>query len=135
MARLKFLMCGIAITVPLLFAAAPASAAPTTGRTCYDAIATNWPASSQSWARAIVWRESNNTPSAANARSTARGCFQLMMSIHAKRFYAVGCTPQQWSDPDCNVKAALTLFKSSGTAPWRLGPVRRSAHSSRYRRH
>jgi hypothetical protein len=38
---------------------------------CYQAIDRHWPASSRQWARDIVWRESRNTPTAANPRSIA----------------------------------------------------------------
>ncbi len=33
---------------------------------------------------------------------------------------AVGCTPAQWADPDCNVKAMLHLYREAGTSPWSL---------------
>ena len=72
------------------------------------------------WARDIVWRESRNTPTAANPRSTARGCGQMLLSLHGWRFTAVGCTPAQWADPDCNVKAMLHLYREAGTSPWSL---------------
>ena len=87
---------------------------------CYESIAKIWPVGMQAWARSIVWRESRNTPTAANPVSSARGCWQLLMSLHAKRFYAVGCTPAQWSNPDCNSKVAYSLYKIAGTSPWRL---------------
>ena len=106
-----------------------------TARTCNDAIATHWPASSQAWARSIVWREAGNQPGAANRSSSARGCWQLLMSLHAKRFYSVGCTPAQWADPDCNTKVALQLFRSSGTRPWALPgkKVYRKSYRKSYR--
>lgn len=70
-------------------------------------------------ARKIIHRESRNNPSAANPRSSARGCFQLMHSVHAHRYTAVGCSPSQWSDPVCNVKAADHLYRAAGWSPWR----------------
>jgi len=87
---------------------------------CYQAIDKHWPASSRAWARQIVWRESRNIPSAANPRSTARGCGQLLLSLHSNRYYKVGCTPSQWANPDCNIKAMLDLYKTNGTQPWKL---------------
>lgn len=87
---------------------------------CYTAISKHWPANLHAWGRSIVWRESRNTPSAANRSSTARGCWQMLMSLHAKRFYAVGCTPAQWANPDCNSKAAYHLYKAAGKSPWKL---------------
>jgi len=87
---------------------------------CYQALDRHWPAATRQWARDIVWRESRNTPTAANPRSTARGCGQLLLSLHGWRFTAVGCSPAQWADPDCNVKAMLHLYREAGTSPWSL---------------
>jgi len=87
---------------------------------CYQAIEKHWPASSRAWARQIVWRESRNTPTAANPKSTARGCGQLLLSVHSNRYYKVGCTPQQWANPDCNIKAMLDLYRTNGTKPWQM---------------
>ena len=87
---------------------------------CYSALDRHWPASSRQWARSIVWRESRNQPTAANPRSTARGCGQLLLSLHGWRFTAVGCSPAEWADPDCNVKAMLHLYREAGTSPWSL---------------
>lgn len=88
-------------------------------RDCYSAINKHWPGD-KSWARKIVWRESRNNPAAANPRSSARGCAQLLQSYHAHRYYKVGCTPAQWANPDCNIKAAWTLYQEAGTSPWAL---------------
>ena len=87
---------------------------------CYSALDRHWPASSRSWARGIIWRESRNQPAAANPSSTARGCGQLLLSLHGWRFTAVGCSPAQWADPDCNVRAMLHLYREAGTSPWSL---------------
>lgn len=87
---------------------------------CYGAIAKHWPAGSQSWARSIVNRESGNNPAAANPSSSARGCFQLMLSVHAGRFTKLGYSTSQWSNPDVNTLVALDLYRDAGTAPWRL---------------
>lgn len=87
---------------------------------CYQAIAKYWPASLQGWARSIVWRESRNTPSAANPRSSARGCFQMLLR-YSNRFYVkVGCSNYMWANPDCNVRAAYEMYKVAGRSPWRL---------------
>ena len=69
-------------------------------------------------ARQIIWRESRNDPTAANSSSTARGCWQLLMSLHSWRFTAVGCSPAQWADPVCNTKAAAHLYSGAGWTPW-----------------
>ena len=74
----------------------------------------------KAWFKGVVWRESRNNPSAANSRSTARGCAQLIMSLHSHRFTAVGCSPRQWMDPDCNIKAADHLYRAAGSQPWAL---------------
>ena len=87
---------------------------------CNTAIERHWPESRQVWAKRVVWRESRNIPTAANRRSSARGCFQLLQSLHGWRYTAVGCHPSQWSNADCNAKAALHLFQSAGVGPWRL---------------
>ena len=85
---------------------------------CYAAIDRHWPASSRAWARSIVWRESRGIATAANPNSSARGCGQLLLSLHGWRFTAVGCSPSQWADPDCNVLAMLHLYREAGTSPW-----------------
>ena len=71
-------------------------------------------------ARKIIWRESRNNPAAANSRSSARGCFQLLQSLHSHRYTAVGCSPSQWSNAVCNVKAADHLYRQAGWSPWAL---------------
>jgi hypothetical protein len=85
---------------------------------CNSAIDAYWPGD-KAWAKRIVWRESNNTPTARN-RSGASGCFQMMLPLHNNRFYAVGCTPSQWTDPVCNTLAAANLYREAGTSPWVL---------------
>lgn len=89
-------------------------------RDCYSAMEQVFPPSAWSWGRGIIARESGNQPSAANPSSTARGCWQLLMSVHSGRFYAVGCTPADWADALCNTKAAHQLYLAAGTSPWRL---------------
>lgn len=86
---------------------------------CYSAIDRYWPGD-KGWARKIVRRESGNNPSARNPRSSAKGCFQLMHSYHAGRYKRVGCSPSQWSNAGCNVRAAWTLYQEAGKSPWYL---------------
>jgi len=69
-------------------------------------------------ARQVIMRESGNNPSAANRSSSARGCWQTMMSIHGPKYYQVGCTPDDWDNPVCNTKVADILYRSSGWSPW-----------------
>jgi hypothetical protein len=86
---------------------------------CFEAIDKHFTGPKE-WFKGIVWRESRNTPSAANPSSSARGCAQLLMSLHSHRYYAVGCTPNDWADPDCNIKAADHLYRQAGASPWSL---------------
>ena len=86
---------------------------------CYQAIDKHWPATSQSWARSIVWRESRNNPTAQNRSSSAAGCFQ-MLSLHQKRFNKLGFSWSQRYNPDVNVLVAYDLYKEAGTSPWSL---------------
>jgi hypothetical protein len=91
--------------------------------TCNAAIDVWWPAQHRAWAKSIVWREARNLPHAANKRSSARGCFQLLQSLHAGRynkFRGWGCHPGKWANADCNALAALDLFKQAGKTPWRV---------------
>jgi len=67
-----------------------------------------------------VWRESRNNPAAANTRSTARGCWQLLLGTHGRRFAKLGFSTAQWADPDVNTLVALDLYREAGTRPWRL---------------
>jgi len=85
---------------------------------CYSAVDRYWPVEHRAWFRGVVWRESRNDPAAANPRSSARGCAQLLMSLHSWRFGAVGCSPSAWADASCNVRAALHLFRDAGRSPW-----------------
>lgn len=87
-------------------------------RDCYEAIDKHWHGD-KSWARKIVHRESRNNPRAANTRSSARGCFQLL-SMHDWRYHRVGCAPSQKLQPDCNTKAAWHLRVEAGRSPWRI---------------
>jgi len=91
---------------------------------CHDAVRAYWPAAWQSWAHAIVFRESRGLPSAANPRSSARGCFQMLLRYSAPFYRAVGCNNYQWNNATCNVRAALVMRQRHGTRPWAM-PVRR----------
>ena len=93
---------------------------PGSSRDCYEAIDRHWPAASRSWARGIVWRESRNSPSAANKGSSARGCWQLLLGTHSGRFHKLGFSPTQWANPDVNTLVALDLYREAGTSPWNL---------------
>lgn len=87
---------------------------------CYQAIEQVWPQSLHAWAKKIVWRESNNTPSAQNRSSSAAGCFQ-MTKVHAGRFQKLGYS---WAndryDAYANTRVALDLYREAGIRPWSL---------------
>jgi hypothetical protein len=85
---------------------------------CNAAIDRWWPGD-RAWAKRIAWRESRNTPTARNA-SGASGCLQMMLPLHNRRFTAVGCSPSQWSNAACNIKAAWHLYQEVGPSPWNL---------------
>jgi hypothetical protein len=87
---------------------------------CYAEMREVFPASTWSWATSIIRRESGGNPAAANPSSTARGCFQLLSSLHAGRYAAVGCHVSQWASAHCNVRAAHQLYLAAGTSPWNL---------------
>jgi len=122
----RALVCLLMVAVPVGGAVLPAGTAGAQGGqspTCNAAIDVWWPAQHRAWAKSIVWREARNLPAAANRRSSARGCFQLLQSLHAGRynkFRGWGCSPAKWSNADCNALAALDLFKQAGKTPWRV---------------
>lgn len=87
---------------------------------CYSAMEMVFPPNAHPWARRIIHRESRNNPSAANPRSSARGCWQLLSNLHANRYTAAGCRVSQWADPLCNTRAAYELYKAAGTSPWNV---------------
>ncbi len=68
-------------------------------------------------ARYVIWRESRNDPTAQNERSTAAGCYQLLVK-HSWRFDEVGCSWAQRYEPVCNTKAADHLYREAGWEPW-----------------
>ena len=119
----RALVCLLMVAVPVGSAVLPAgTAGAATSPDCYSAINVWWPAQHRAWARMVVTREAANRPASANARSSARGCWQLLMSLHAHRFNKVGfgCSPAKWANADCNTLAALHLFKQAGKTPWRV---------------
>lgn len=69
------------------------------------------------WAVSIAMRESHCEPGAYNP-SGSEGLFQLYH--HDDLFYDVGCTPDEWAEPWCNVRAAHLLYLGAGRAPWAL---------------
>jgi len=86
---------------------------------CHAAVDRYWPTQHRSWAHRIVTRESNGQPTAANRRSSARGCFQMLLRYSAPFYRAVGCNNYMWSNATCNVRAALVMFTRHGKSPWR----------------
>lgn len=84
---------------------------------CYGAIDRIWPASSRSWARTVMFRESRNNPRAQNRSSSAAGCFQILSGTWAAN---AACPWSQRYDAMCNTRTALNLYQRAGTSPWRL---------------
>lgn len=85
---------------------------------CHAAVDAYWPPAWQAWAHRIVQRESRGIPTAANRRSSARGCFQMLLRYSNPFYRAVGCSNYNWSDATCNVRAALVMRSRHGTRPW-----------------
>ena len=79
-----------------------------------------WPDDSEAWALSIVWRESRCDENAVSPTG-CRGLWQVALPLHADLFAAQGLDWQtSWNDPVANTRAALLLFQSSGTSPWRM---------------
>ena len=109
-----------AVVVPA--ASGTAAAAPThAGYTgpCHAAVDAYWPAGLQAWAHRIVHRESRGVPTAANRRSSARGCFQMLLRYSSPFYRAAGCSNAQWANATCNVRAAYAMYRKAGARPWR----------------
>ena len=87
-----------------------------TSRDCNQAIDRHWGGSAT--AKRIAWRESRNNPSAVSPSGTYRGCMQMGLPLHNNKFTAVGCSPSQWANPDCNIKAAKYLHSLVGWSAW-----------------
>ena len=125
MARPKYLVTAILIAISLQFlvpAVANAEPARRTGWSgpCHAAVDTYWPVQHRQWAHFVVHRESRGTPTAANRRSSARGCFQMLLRYSAPFYKAVGCNNYMWANATCNVRAALVMFQKAGKSPWRV---------------
>lgn len=92
---------------------------PRSGSPCQyaDLIRSIWQRDAE-WAISIAYRESRCIPTARNA-SGASGLFQMMMPMHSGIFLAV-CGHTDWTDPECNIKAAWSLYQGSGRSPWNL---------------
>lgn len=120
---LKTLLVAAAILAAPALHPAQASAS-TTGRysggPCHAAVDAYWPVQHRAWAHRIVARESGGQPTAANPRSSARGCFQMLLRYSAPFYKAVGCSNAMWSNATCNVRAAYVMFQRAGKRPWRL---------------
>lgn len=87
---------------------------------CHAAVDSYWPAHLRATAHYIVNRESRGTPTAANPRSSARGCFQMLLRFSAPFYRRVGCSNALWRSATCNVRAALALYRVAGWSPWRV---------------
>jgi hypothetical protein len=87
---------------------------------CVAAMQAVWPATMHPWALGIMKRESGFYHAAANSSSSARGCWQLLPSLHADKYAAAGCHVSRWADAHCNNRAAYVLYQQAGTSPWRL---------------
>ena len=124
MARPKHLAGAILIAISLQFAV-PAVANATPSRpaaysgSCHAAVDRYWPAQHRAWAHKIVNRESRGIPHAANPRSSARGCFQMLLRYSSPFYRAVGCSNAMWANATCNVRAAYVMFRRAGKSPWR----------------
>lgn len=90
-------------------------------KTCREAADRYWPKSSRGWVDKTLHAESRGDHRAANKASTARGCMQLLQSLHSWRYREVGCDPSDWNRPGCNVLAALHLYNEQGPRPWMVG--------------
>jgi hypothetical protein len=87
---------------------------------CGAAMRAVWPQHLWGWADGIMHRESRHFHAADNPTSSASGCWQLLSSLHADKYAAVGCHVSQWADAVCNNKAAYRLYQLAGKSPWNL---------------
>lgn len=85
---------------------------------CHQAVDRYWPAPLRARAHYIVNRESKGLPYAANRRSSARGCFQMLLRFSGPFYRRVGCSNAQWANATCNVRAAYQLHRVAGWSPW-----------------
>ena len=125
---MRRVLVALLLLAPAGLATAPAGASPSAMRldpgespTCAAAIDVWWPVQSRAWAKRVAARESGYLNGRArNPRSTARGCLQLLHSLHAWRYDRVGfgCNRNRWYNNDCGILAARHLFLQAGTRPW-----------------
>jgi hypothetical protein len=117
---LLLVVIAASVLVPTEAGATPQRRTETVSRDCYAAADVWWPASSRAWVKSVIKRESGGRAYARNPRSTARGCLQLLHSLHAHRYNKVGfgCNASKWSNPDCGILAGLHLFRQAGKRPW-----------------
>ena len=117
---IKLAMTTVVVAISVLVPTAEANAAPAYSGPCHAAIDVHWPANLRPWAHRIVHRESRGIPTAANKRSSARGCFQMLLRYSNPFYKSVGCTNYNWSNATCNVRAAYSMYKKAGPRPWRV---------------
>jgi len=110
------LSAGLAGGAAGCFAPGPSGPSPTVAAAIQDAFGSAGP-----WAVScmtdVAGRESGWDPGARNP-SGASGLFQLLLPVHDDLFWALGVSPDAWSDPYWNARAARELWDSSGIAPW-----------------
>lgn len=94
------------------------ASAPTSNPCPYTALIHTIFGDAGDWATAIAWRESRCIANVQNSEG-ASGLMQLMLPLHAQLFIDT-CGSVNWADPECNLRTAYALYRSSGTNPWRL---------------
>lgn len=78
-----------------------------------------WPDNTEDRAVRVARCESKLDPTAANKRTSARGLFQIMISVHRARIRRLGFTEQQVAtQPLPNIAVALDIYQDSGFSPW-----------------
>ncbi|MEI6496795.1 MAG: LysM peptidoglycan-binding domain-containing protein [Actinomycetota bacterium] len=112
-----------ASTVPVATPSTPAAAVVAPARTYSSAevvaiVRAIWPDDQEDHALQVVWRESNNQPTARN--SCCYGLFQINFNAHRSWLATnAGITnAQQLLDPHVNALVALVLYNGSGWGPW-----------------
>jgi hypothetical protein len=110
-------------TVPVATPSTPAAAVVAPARTYSSAevvaiVRAIWPDDQEDHALQVVWRESNNQPTAHN--SCCYGLFQINYNAHRSWLATnAGITnAQQLLDPHVNALVALVLYNGSGWGPW-----------------
>ena len=132
--KVKVIFLSVISVFSILIPATEVSAYQPYSGPCHEAVDNYWPTALQNWAHYIVHRESRGIPTAANKRSSARGCFQMLLRYSSPFYRSVGCTNANWSNATCNVRAAYSMYRKTGPRAWRVhGRQRR--HHRRYRSH